>query len=164
MGNNYSKAYEGFQSLSLHLPSFAGGIVGLIVIGAIVGAVVWCFGSRHRCKLQLSIHISSIFCPISCLVIQDAPCFPDYMHQQQQQQQVDDILKASNQIFYRCTHTQCLPSLLWAGQVREGGASGKKGPFTSPLILELSATPSHPPEKIRKIWSKLKAQQVKFRG
>ena len=75
MGNTYSTAYGGFQTLSLHLPSFAGGIVaGLIVIGAIVGAAVWCFRSRRRYKVQLLIHISSIFSPISCLVIQDAPC------------------------------------------------------------------------------------------
>ena len=41
MGNGYSTVYGGMQNFDLHLPSFASGIVGLIVLGAIVGAAVY---------------------------------------------------------------------------------------------------------------------------
>ena len=47
MGNGYSTVYGGMQNFDLHLPSFASGIVGLIVLGAIVGAAVYCFRRRR---------------------------------------------------------------------------------------------------------------------
>ena len=52
MGNGYSTVYGGMQNFDLHLPSFASGIVGLIVLGAIVGAAVYCF-RRRRWTLPL---------------------------------------------------------------------------------------------------------------
>ena len=47
MGNGYSTVYGGMQNFDIHLPSFASGIVGLIVLGAIVGAAVYCFRRRR---------------------------------------------------------------------------------------------------------------------
>ena len=35
MGNGYSTVYGGMQNFDIHLPSFASGIVGLIILGAI---------------------------------------------------------------------------------------------------------------------------------
>ena len=55
MGGAYSTIAGGFTNVEVHFPSLAGGVFGLIVLGAIIGASVWCLRRKKKHDLTLSI-------------------------------------------------------------------------------------------------------------
>ena len=55
MGNAYSTVAGGFTNVTVHFPTLAGGVGGLFVVVAIIGASVWCLGRgmpHHQVKIQ----------------------------------------------------------------------------------------------------------------
>ena len=48
MGGAYSTIAGGFTNVEVHFPSLAGGVFGLIVLGAIIGASVWCLRRKKK--------------------------------------------------------------------------------------------------------------------
>ena len=60
MGNAYSTVAGGFTNVTVHFPTLAGGVGGLFVVVAIIGASVWCLRRNkkgrgmphHQVKIQ----------------------------------------------------------------------------------------------------------------